>query len=95
MAAAHCYAPRPRIDPACRSLRLTLPPVFQEVPIDKAGIFVDRRCGASRPDPDPTMPFKAIRSPDHPEHSTNTDVLLLFCSGQPYGRYSANRSVCE
>jgi hypothetical protein len=31
-------APRPSIDPICRALRVTLPPVFQEVPTDKASI---------------------------------------------------------
>ena len=35
-------APRPRsIDPICRALWLTLPPVFQEVPTDKASIRAD------------------------------------------------------
>ena len=34
-------APRPSIDPICRALGLTLPPVFQEVPIDKASISAD------------------------------------------------------
>jgi hypothetical protein len=34
-------APRPSIDPICRSLGLTLPPVFQEVPTDKASISTD------------------------------------------------------
>jgi hypothetical protein len=29
-------APRPSIDPICRALGITLPPVFQEVPTDKA-----------------------------------------------------------
>ena len=31
-------APRPSIDPICRALGITLPPVFQEVPTDKASI---------------------------------------------------------
>src|SRR5271166_3112426 len=31
-------APRPSIDPICRALGVTLPPVFQEVPTDKASI---------------------------------------------------------
>jgi hypothetical protein len=34
-------APRPSIDPICRALGLTLPPVFQEVPTDKASISAD------------------------------------------------------
>ena len=34
-------APRPSIDPICRALGLTLPPVFQEVPTDKASIRAD------------------------------------------------------
>ena len=34
-------APRPSIDPICRALGLTLPPVFQEVPTDKASIAAD------------------------------------------------------
>jgi hypothetical protein len=34
-------APRPSIDPICRAIGLTLPPVFQEVPTDKASIFAD------------------------------------------------------
>ena len=34
-------APRPSIDPICRALGLTLPPVFQEMPTDKAGISAD------------------------------------------------------
>jgi hypothetical protein len=34
-------APRPSIDPICRALSLTLPPVFQEVPTDKASISAD------------------------------------------------------
>jgi hypothetical protein len=34
-------APRPSIDPICRARGFTLPPVFQEVPTDKAGIFPD------------------------------------------------------
>jgi hypothetical protein len=34
-------APRPSIDPICRALRLTLPPVFQEVPTDKASISAE------------------------------------------------------
>ena len=34
-------APRPSIDPICRALGLTLPPVFQEVPTDKASISTD------------------------------------------------------
>jgi hypothetical protein len=34
-------APRPSIDPICRALGLTLPPVFQEVPTDKASIRTD------------------------------------------------------
>ncbi len=34
-------APRPRIDPICRALGITLPPVFQEVPTDKAGQSAD------------------------------------------------------
>jgi len=29
-------APRPSIDPICRALGITLPPVYQEVPIEKA-----------------------------------------------------------
>jgi hypothetical protein len=29
-------APRPSIDPICRALGITLPPVFQEVPTEKA-----------------------------------------------------------
>jgi len=32
-------APRPRIDPICRALGLTLPPVYQEVPAEKAKCF--------------------------------------------------------
>ena len=34
-------APRPSIDPICRALGLTLPPVFQEMPTDKASISAD------------------------------------------------------
>jgi hypothetical protein len=34
-------APRPSIDPICRALGVTLPPVFQEVPTDKASISAD------------------------------------------------------
>ena len=34
-------APRPSIDPICRALGLALPPVFQEVPTDKASISAD------------------------------------------------------
>jgi hypothetical protein len=34
-------APRPSIDPICRALGLTLPPVFQEVPTDRASIRAD------------------------------------------------------
>jgi hypothetical protein len=34
-------APRPSIDPICRALGFTLPPVFQEVPTDKASISAD------------------------------------------------------
>jgi transposase len=34
-------APRPSIDPICRALGITLPPVFQEVPTDKANISGD------------------------------------------------------
>jgi hypothetical protein len=34
-------APRPSIDPICRALGVTLPPVFQEVPTDKASIPAD------------------------------------------------------
>ena len=34
-------APRPSIDPICRALAVTLPPVFQEVPTDKVSISVD------------------------------------------------------
>jgi transposase len=34
-------APRPSIDPICRALGLTLPPVYQEVPTDKASISTD------------------------------------------------------
>ena len=34
-------APRPSIDPICRALGVTLPPVFQEVPTDKASIPTD------------------------------------------------------
>jgi hypothetical protein len=34
-------APRPSIDPICRAPELTLPPVFQEVPTDKASISAD------------------------------------------------------
>jgi len=34
-------AARPSIDPICRALGLTLPPVFQEVPTDKASISAD------------------------------------------------------
>ncbi|MFL5281847.1 MAG: hypothetical protein ACJ8AW_12855 [Rhodopila sp.] len=34
-------APRPSIDPICRALGLTLPPIFQEVPADKASISAD------------------------------------------------------
>ena len=39
-------APRPTIDPICRALGITLPPVFQEVPTDKEAISADRWCGA-------------------------------------------------
>jgi hypothetical protein len=34
-------APRPSIDPICRALGIILPPVFQEVPTDKASISAD------------------------------------------------------
>jgi hypothetical protein len=34
-------APRPRIDPICRALGITLPPVYQEMPIDKASTSSD------------------------------------------------------
>ena len=34
-------APRPSVDPICRALGVTLPPVFQEVPTDKASISAD------------------------------------------------------
>ena len=34
-------APRPSIDPICRALGITLPPVFQEVPTDKASHSAD------------------------------------------------------
>ena len=34
-------APRPSVDRICRALGLTLPPVFQEVPTDKASIRTD------------------------------------------------------
>lgn len=34
-------APRPSIDPICRALGITLPPVFQEVPTAKASISAD------------------------------------------------------
>ncbi len=34
-------APRPSIDPICRALGVTLPPVYQEVPTDKASISTD------------------------------------------------------
>ena len=34
-------APRPSIDPICRALGITLPPVFQEVPTDKASRFAN------------------------------------------------------
>jgi len=34
-------APRLSIDPICRALGLTLPPVFQEMPTDKASIRTD------------------------------------------------------
>lgn len=34
-------APRPSIDPICRALGITLPPVYQEVPTDKASIRAD------------------------------------------------------
>jgi Transposase DDE domain len=34
-------APRPSIDPICRTLGVTLPPVYQEVPTDKASISAD------------------------------------------------------
>jgi hypothetical protein len=34
-------APRPSIDPICRALGLTLPPVFQEVPTERASNSID------------------------------------------------------
>ena len=34
-------APRPSIDPICRALGITLPPVYQEVPTDKPSIRAD------------------------------------------------------
>jgi hypothetical protein len=34
-------APRPSIDPICRALGLALPPVYQEMPIDKPSISTD------------------------------------------------------
>ena len=34
-------APRPSIDPICRALGITLPPVFQEVPTEKASQSAD------------------------------------------------------
>jgi hypothetical protein len=34
-------APRPSINPICRALGITLPPVFQEVPTDKASNTAD------------------------------------------------------
>jgi hypothetical protein len=34
-------APRPHIDPICRALGISLPPIYQEMPVDKASISSD------------------------------------------------------
>jgi hypothetical protein len=39
-------APGPTIDPLCRALRLTLPPVFQELPTKENSTDTAQACGA-------------------------------------------------